>query len=338
MDRTKLYQIIRRLADGMLSESGRCTVIRWLRGQEHVAETDEAMFRIWNETDVTQVSDQETHVALQAVKRRIGLPERNIGWVRTLWKYAAVILLPLVTGLVVWQVMEHRMAETSDMMECYVPLGQQKRIELSDGTEVVLNSGTMFIYPIHFSGKNRRVYLSGEAYFEVEHDEKKPFIVRTGPLAIRVLGTSFNVEAYPEEDEITTTLKSGHVKVYRTDDEASGMFMKPDDRVVYHHKDDRFELLRVEAEQFTAWTEGEIRFVDQPLSEVLKTLERRYNVMFRYGDDVNMNEMYTLKFKPDETIEEVMRILMLAGSDMEYSINGNVVFLRATGKGGATER
>ena len=90
MDRTKLYQIIRRLADGMLSESGRCTVIRWLRGQEHVAETDEAMFRIWNETDVTQVSDQETHVALQAVKRRIGLPERNIGWVRTLWKYAAV--------------------------------------------------------------------------------------------------------------------------------------------------------------------------------------------------------------------------------------------------------
>lgn len=338
MNKTKIYQIIRRLTDGMLSESGRRIVVRWLRGQEHVAETDEAMFRIWNEIDGAQVSDEETKVALQAVKRRIGLSERRIGWKQMLWKYAAIILLPLITGLTVWQVMNFRVLESSDMIECYVPLGEQKKIILSDGTEVMLNSGTLFIYPEKFYGENRKVFLSGEAYFEVEHDKEKPFVVRTGPLAIRVLGTTFNVEAYPGEDEITTTLKTGRVKVYRTDDETKGLTMNPDDRVVYHNKDDRFELFRVEAEVFTSWTEGETRFVDRPLSEVLKTLERRYDVTFRYDKSINLNEMYTMKFKPNETIEEVMRILMLAGSNMEYSIDGNVVFLRSTGKGGAADR
>lgn len=97
MNKTKIYQIIRRLTDGMLPESGRRIVVRWLRGQEHVAETDEAMFRIWNEIDGAQVSDEETKVALQAVKRRIGLSERRIGWKQILWKYAAIILLPLIT-------------------------------------------------------------------------------------------------------------------------------------------------------------------------------------------------------------------------------------------------
>lgn len=333
----RIYLIIRRLADVLLPRSVRSRVLYWLRGEEDAAEKDEALFRVWNETEGEDISAEEVRMALYSVKRKLGmLPARNsVSWAYRAMKYAAVILLPLLTGLVVWSVMDRRMEAASDMMECFVPQGQQREIELPDGTHVVLNSGTLFIYPKAFYGEERSVYLSGEAYFRVTHDKDNPFIVHTGKLNVEVLGTCFNVEAYPEERDITTTLEEGQVKVYCSDQEDKGIMMRPDDRLVYHRDSEVFELFRVNADDFSSWKEGEIRLVQQPLSEVIKVLERHYNVMFRCDGSINMNELYTVRFRSSETIEDAIHILsLLAGNTIHGSVDGNIVFLQSKEKGG----
>lgn len=337
MSAERVYKIIHRLTDNILSASGRDKVLHWLKEPEDGCVKDEALFRVWNEIDAGEITPVEVQRALSSVKSRLGLSNesrrKRIFWVFETLRYAAVLAVVLVTGLVVWQVMERRVSSASDMIECFVPYGQKKNIELPDGTKVMLNAGTLFVYPKHFYGEKRRVYLTGEAYFDVTHDKNKPFVVSAGPLNITVLGTSFNVEAYPGEDDIFTTLHSGRVKVSRTGDENNGVLMRPDDRVVYHVKDGSFEMYHVESGDFTSWTEGEIRFVDEPLFAMLRTLERHYGVVFKY-DNIDINEKYTMKFDSNDKIEEVMQILILTASNMEYVIDNNVVFLRSVKKGG----
>lgn len=337
MRNERIYLTVRRLADGLLPRAARNRVLRWLWGKEQAAEKDEALFRVWNETEEAAVSAEEVRMALYSVKRRLGmLPARKtVSWGYRAMKYAAVILLPLLTGLVVWSVMDRKMETTSDMMECFVPQGQQRELELPDGTHVVLNSGTLFIYPKAFYGAERGVYLSGEAYFRVAHDKENPFIVHTGKLNVKVLGTRFNVEAYPDERDITTTLEEGQVKVYCADKEEKGIVMQPDDRVVYHRDSEAFELFRVNPDDFSSWKEGEVRLVQRPLSEVIKVLERHYDVTFRCDESINMNELYTVRFRSGETIEDAIHILsLLAGNTIHCSIDGSIVFLQSERKGG----
>ena len=193
-------------------------------------------------------------------------------------------------------------------------------------------------YPVQFDSKKRQVHLSGEAYFKVSRNEGMPFLISTGPLNIKVLGTTFNVEAYPEDENITTTLEEGSVKVYRSSyPEKEGIIMKPDERLVYHNQNDKFELYKVESEDFTAWTNGELYFVEQPLSVILKTIERRCNVFFRYDSQINLEDTYTIKFKADESIEDMMRVLTFLAGDIGYAIKGRTILLQSNTKGGDTQ-
>lgn len=341
MKKQLIYQIIRKLADRTLPASQRDIVLRWLIGLQDTSEKEEAMFRLWNDTNGTEVSDESAKRALQNVKEKLNINKlrtKHIQWFQVATKYAAILLLPLITGLVVWGIMENKVAESSDMIECFVPKGEQQTITLSDGTNVTINSGSLFIYPKKFYGNNRKVHLSGEAYFKVSRNEGMPFLISTGPLNIKVLGTTFNVEAYPEDENITTTLEEGSVKVYRSSyPEKEGIIMKPDERLVYHNQNDKFELYKVESEDFTAWTNGELYFVEQPLSVILKTIERRCNVFFRYDSQINLEDTYTIKFKADESIEDMMRVLTFLAGDIGYAINGRTILLQSNTKGGDTQ-
>lgn len=150
MKKQLIYQIIRKLADRTLPASQRDIVLRWLIGPQDTSEKEEAMFRLWNDTNGTEVSDESAKRALQNVKEKLNINKlrtKHIQWFQVATKYAAILLLPLITGLVVWGIMENKVAESSDMIECFVPKGEQQTITLSDGTNVTINSGSLFIYP-----------------------------------------------------------------------------------------------------------------------------------------------------------------------------------------------
>lgn len=337
MESERIYQIIRRLADGLVPAEYRHKVLHWLFRDGNNPLKDEALFRIWNETDGSRISSAEINASLSQVKEKLGIASRPHKSYRmyTLFKYAAILLLPLVSGLTVWFIMHTTNHAASNMIECFVPNGERKELILSDGTCVKLNSGTLFIYPEEFDGKERRVFLSGEAYFDVQHDESNPFVVRTGRVNVKVLGTSFNVNAYPDNSCITTTLNKGKVRVYCPDKEKSGITIRPDEKLVYNSENDDFHLSEIDADDYSSWTKGEVRFIKQPLSEIFGTLGRNYNVKFRYDDKIDLKELYTISFNFNEPIEQVIRILAkLVGGDTSYSIEGDVVYLRTSEKGG----
>lgn len=332
-----IYRIMRKMADGLVPSVHRHKVLRWLFGGKQSKAKDKALFRLWNETDGNDVSMEETYRSLLEVKRRLGLScdlrKKSFSF-RPLLKYAAMFLLPLLIGVGAWFVMDNINGNDSNMVECYVPNGEQKKFVLSDGTIVVLNSGSLFVYPEKFIGKERRVFLYGEGHFDVTKNKKHPFIVRTGKLNVRVLGTNFNVEAYPDSPDMTVTLKNGKVQVYNPESVDDGIFMKPNEKLVYN-PNDGFQLSKVNPDDYMGWTEGKLVFIQKPLSGILKTLERRYNVSYSFDGNINLKELYTVSFKQDETIGQVMRVMSaLIGNNANYDMEGNNIYLYLKKKGG----
>lgn len=334
-----IYDILVRLTNSTLPQSYRKKILFWFVDKKNSEDKDEALYKLWNETDSSAVTQEEIHKSLSDVKNKIekyDISSRRKTIYFSLLKYAAILLFPIISGLTVWYIMKNNYHDSLKMIECFVPKGEKKCITLCDGTQVFLNSGTLFIYPEKFMDNERRVFLSGEAFFDVTHDDTSPFIVRTGRLNIKVLGTRFNLEAYPDDKFISTTLNKGSVKVYSSDSDSDGVILKPDERLIYNTDNKQFELNKVESEDYSVWIGGELRFIRQPLSKVFRTLERKYNIEFRLDDNINLNELYTANFKSDETIEQVVNVLIsIIDDDLNYFIDREIVYINKEEKGGS---
>jgi transmembrane sensor len=173
-----------------------------------------------------------------------------------------------------------------EMNQLIIPYGKTSEIVLPDGSKVWLNSGSRLIYPEFFVDKNREVFLIGEAFFEVSHDDKKPFVVQTSDLRIRVLGTRFNVSAYPTDHMIETVLTEGKVKLEQHN---SGLFpetteLKPGQLAAFSKTERTMQLKTVDTEHYTLWKQNLIKFESTDLSRVVKKLERYFNIRFKYDD------------------------------------------------------
>lgn len=158
-----------------------------------------------------------------------------------------------------------------------IPRGGEYMLKLSDGTMVWLNSETELRYPSAFVGEQRKVFLKGEAYFEVTHDSLHPFVVETGKQKVTVLGTSFGIRAYKDTDDVLTTLKAGKVRV---EGENQSTVLKPGDQARY--KNGQMMVEKVNTLEYTAWHKGIFIFIDRPLEEILNTLSRWYNIEVFY--------------------------------------------------------
>ena len=161
--------------------------------------------------------------------------------------------------------------------ELYIPRGGEYFVCLSDGTNVWLNAESRLHYPVRFASHERRVYIEGEAYFEVAGNSRSPFIVESRNQAVKVLGTSFSVRAYQGEPEIYTTLEKGRVSVQTAFGE---VVLSPGEQAVV--KGDKLEVREVNTAIYTAWRKGKFVFIDQSLETILSTLSRWYDVEILY--------------------------------------------------------
>lgn len=159
-----------------------------------------------------------------------------------------------------------------------VPRGGEYFLELSDGTKVWLNSETTLRYPVEFVGNERRVELSGEAFFEVTRNEKAPFLVESGEQTVKVLGTEFNISSMNENLFIYTTLVRGSVEVYLKSKPNERKMLIPNEQSYTNVTESLISKRKVDPYQFIAWKEGRFVFEDQNLGEIMKTLSKWYNV------------------------------------------------------------
>ncbi|MDR6784504.1 transmembrane sensor [Pedobacter africanus] len=170
-------------------------------------------------------------------------------------------------------------AEPGQNITLNTPKGGEYRVVLSDGTKVWLNAASSLSYPTSFTGKERIVKLEGEAYFEVAHNPRHPFIVSTGEQQVKVLGTSFNVNAYQNEHRTVTTLLNGSVQL-SSSGAASTTQLHPGEQAIFDRSG--FEVDKVDAALYAAWKDGEFRFKATPLIEALRQVERWYDLEIDY--------------------------------------------------------
>lgn len=188
----------------------------------------------------------------------------------------------------------------------YTPRGGEYSLLLSDGTRVWLNAETELRFPVAFVGGSRVVELKGEAYFEVAKDTMKPFFIKTSQMAIRVLGTSFNVKAYENEAE-QTTLITGSVEAIKSKLKQK---IVPGDQLIL--KGDAFEVRQVDVNTFTAWKDQRFVFDDEVLDGIIRKLERWYDVQF-FIRNASVRELrFTGNLPKYENLDKVLKKLELA--------------------------
>jgi len=187
------------------------------------------------------------------------------------------------------KVIEYDENGSAQMNTLVIPYGNHSLITLSDGTKVWLNAGSRLIYPTSFIDKTREVFLAGEAFFEVTKNDQKPFLVKTPDITVKVLGTQFNVNAYPEDQNVQTVLTEGSVEISLAH---PGLFdrkveIKPGQLAIMNKTDKNTNVYDVEVEYYTSWKQGYFSFYNIDLNRVVKKLERYFDINIRYENPLD---------------------------------------------------
>jgi len=206
-----------------------------------------------------------------------------------------------------------------------IPLGKTFKVKLSDGTTVHLNSGTTFKYPKQFSTDgNRLVYLQGEAFFEVEKDANRPFIVNIDDVDVKVLGTKFNVSAYSNTANYSCVLVEGSVDVSNAN---YNSLLIPNEKASWNSLSQQFKIEKVDTNLYTSWIHGEYILEASHFSEIAQKLERAFNVKIsNHNKLLELQEFSgTINFKTS-TIENILDLLKF-DTYFEYSIKDNQIII-----------
>ena len=204
------------------------------------------------------------------------------------------------------------------------PKGQKSQVILPDGTTVYLNSGTILKYNNIFGKRNRDVEMVGEAYFEVTHNEDLPFIIHTKEIEIEVTGTKFNVMAYPEEDNVETTVSEGKVTVREVTGKSS-IVLTANQKASYHKPTKMLVKEEVKTEPYISWKDNVLTFDNEDFKEVIKKLERWYNISISVNGKDSLEDRFTLTIR-HESLKEVLDLINIT-TPFDYSINQDKVVI-----------
>ncbi|MGQ1783811.1 MULTISPECIES: FecR family protein [unclassified Saccharicrinis] len=200
-----------------------------------------------------------------------------------------------------------------------VPRGGEYHITLSDGTQVWLNSDSEIKYPVQFASNKRKVWVSGEVYFDVETDKARPFIVDVKDIEVEVLGTEFNIEAYRETDRVATTLVEGSVKLRKASEE---VIIKPEQQAVIHDTEKMFAVHNVDAKVYALWKEGIIYCEGERLEVVMDKLARWYDANLFYMNPSLKDKRFNIEVKRYENIDKILEILA-ATNKVRFEVHEN---------------
>ncbi|MCA8833067.1 FecR domain-containing protein [Hymenobacter pini] len=290
------------------------------------AQTAAALHALWNRID--EVSSEETTARI--------LPFRPAApWWRSRMA-AAVAGMGLLAGGIYYGVYPRLRNEAGAPLayaEQAVAQGATTKVLLADGTTVWLNADSRLWYPKKFTSQQREVSLQGEAFFEVAHDRQHPFVLHVGQQQVRVLGTSFNVKAYPNEPTVETAVVTGRVAFIRAAGSGGAtsrdtLYVTPNQRVVFNRQTAAMQEEATDSREAMAWRQGELVFRQTPLDEVARTLARRYNVPVQLANDQLRHCQLTGSFR-NQPLREVVSLLSMTGTfnytltDKQLTITGN---------------
>lgn len=214
--------------------------------------------------------------------------------------------------------------------ELFVPYGKNSSIKLPDGTLAYLNAGSKLLYPSKFEGKKRVVYLVGEGFFEVTHNTAMPFIVKTNHMEVEVLGTRFDISAYPSDKFIETVLVDGKIRIREPGFHPAkeSYFLKPNQKAVFDPETRETQIAHVNAANYVSWHEGFLILDTQELNRVIRKLERFYNISIKLEDPTLGMVRISGKLELKEETKKVLNILAKTASVELVQINHSKYVLK----------
>ena len=236
-------------------------------------------------------------------------------------RVAAILLIPALLAGVYFS-LSYFSAE-NPYAEISAPTGSRVHFSLPDGSKGYLNGGSVLSYHVNFKD-DRKLNLSGEAYFEVTKDRFHPFTVHTNFADVQVLGTKFDICAYPEDENMLTTLEEGQVRILNKSDQRTALLV-PGQQNRIKYANGSMQTTQVNTRLYTSWKEEILRFDNTPFAEVVKQMERWYGVNILLDPSLQYSQNYTLTIKT-ESLREMLQLLTIT-TPFDYKINGNKVFI-----------
>lgn len=302
----------------------------WL---EHPIDRDrkESLLRAQWDSMPVDADPEARERSWQAVERRIhaGVSRKKVLWRRRVAVVAAVVV-PLAILLAVYVRVHDRSRfeerfEMPQFVERVTPYGRTERVVLPDSTVVMLNAGSVLIYPERFCGQTREVHLSGEASFRVRSDARHPFIVRTADLRTEVLGTVFNVSAYADDSFTEVTLCEGRVRVGgRSSEEFT---LRPGEQLCYDRQSRVYSRREVSADEIVSWEKGALVFQRDGIHAIIRALERRYGITIYLSSERYDRDLLTLRIPAECTADEAIRLIAQLIPGLHFRFDKKNVYL-----------
>ena len=310
--------ILQNFQNGKYSYNDYLKIKTWFNRIEDHKEVEESLFKQWNElVNNEQGKEDSLQHIFEKVQYNILLEDNKRQAKKVIWNFyrqaAAIFLIPVLVFSLWYYFSNHSpesaiysQSSTQGWIEINAPQGARVEFFLPDSTTGWLNSRSKLKYPLVFN-QHRKVELTGEAYFEVKHKNKSDFTVSIPDMDINVIGTKFNVTAYPSEPHSDVVLKEGKVKIYGK----RGILnytLSPDEKATFNSDSRKLIVAQVEADRYTEWKDGYLIIENEPLGNVIGRIERWYNIDMVIQDEKLKNYRFKATFK-DEPIEEVMRLI-----------------------------
>jgi transmembrane sensor len=320
MNRSDLIDLLERYSRGETSPEENLRVKNWLSEEEprdSVWQTMSSSSRkqwlnnLW--IDIDKSTEEPAIIVSMQQKRRF-------------WPMiaAAAAIVIITIGIWWWPETSLNNKVPAELIAANTSTGETKSVTLSDGTIIWLNKGSKIKYPEKFTGKNRDVYLDGEAYFDVKHDEDKSFIVHTGKIMTTVIGTAFNIVGGENDSAITVTVTRGKVKVSEGDKLLD--FITPNQQISYNTSSRNFTKTTVDAAEAISWKSGDLLFDDITFGEAAEILSNRFHVKISFANERIKACRFSGTALSGKNIDEILKVISAFNhAEFRYNQDGSII-------------
>lgn len=319
----KIWEVIETVLNGNPTADEQQYLENWLQADDNNRKTFETLKKVGlkrkidsHEIKQKALAKIQSDIAKESFSRRL-----------TLWRYSAVASIAIMLSLgIAYLYLGNSSFRDVAYVETMSPLGTDTKVVLSDSTIVYLGPGSSIRYPSTFKDEKREINLNGEAYFEVTKD-KRPFIVKTRYIDIHVFGTKFNLKAFGEDSNLTTTLVEGSVGVYTKNNGESMVKLKPNQQAIYSITTKNILLRDVDAKLYSDWREGRSYFENETFASIVKDIERKYNVSIRIDFEEIKQEKFSGLIDKRKTVYQLLDVLGQYGN-FRYTVNNDTIIIR----------
>lgn len=312
------YSIINKYLSGEASEAEVKQVFQWMNADSENRKEFIQYKKVWA---LTSLSPQNSEKAWGRLYPLLTPKKGKQRMIHPYWRMAAGLFLVFGLGMLMQYILPQKSLEQFSYLaetRIEVPLGQMSNVVLPDGTTVLLNSGTTLVYDGKFQAGERTVSLEGEAFFDVTKDQEHPFVIKTDALDFKVYGTSFNIQAYPEDKMISTTLVEGSLGIMgKTGNEM--VRLVPGENATFLPDGQGLLVGKVDLEMYTSWKDGLVTFRNEKLKDIARKIERWYNVEIVIQDASLGEEIYLGSIMKNKPVDQILEVFSLTSS-LKYRI------------------